>query len=83
MRKIIYIIGLCISFLGIPLFYFMGINTNVSLKYETELGECISQISGIDLCEQQNLFLRLTYTSGIIFLILIGILMYKTLKRKT
>ncbi|WP_299782775.1 hypothetical protein [uncultured Formosa sp.] len=83
MRKIFYIIGLSFSFFGIPLFYFMTINTGVSLKYETEFGECISQVSGVDLCKQQDLFLGLTYSCGIIFLILIGILIYKTIKWKT
>tara|TARA_B100000953_G_scaffold271846_1_gene242925 strand:+ start:92 stop:316 length:225 start_codon:yes stop_codon:yes gene_type:complete len=73
----------CFSFLAIPLFYFMAINTGVSIKYETEFGECISQVSGIDLCKQQDLFLGLTYSSGIIFLILIGILIYRTVKWKT
>ena len=60
----------------------MTINTEVSLKYETDYGECVSQVSGIDLCEQQDLFLGLTYTSGIIFLILIGVLIYQTVKWK-
>ena len=61
----------------------MAINTGVSIKYETEFGECISQVSGIDLFKQQDLFLGLTYSSGIIFLILIGILIYRTVKWKT
>ncbi|MDO5971872.1 hypothetical protein Q4Q35_18880 [Flavivirga aquimarina] len=79
LRKILYIIGLSFSFFGIPLFYFMVINTGVSLKYETEFGECISQVSGVNLCEQQDLFLTLAYSCGIIFLFLIGILIYKTI----
>ncbi len=61
----------------------MTINTGVSLKYETEFGECISQVSGVDLCKQQDLFLGLTYSCGITFLILIGILIYKIIKWKT
>lgn len=36
----------------IPLFYFEIINTQVSLKYETNNpGDCISQITKRDLCQ--------------------------------
>lgn len=80
MKKILYIIGLTISFLAIPFFYFMVINTGVSLKYETEYGECISYNTGIDLCKQQELFLNLTYLSGFVFLGLIGLFVYKGIK---
>lgn len=66
-----------------PIFYFMAMDTAVSLKYETEFGECISQVSGIDLCKQQALFLGLTYSCGVIFIILIGIKIYKVIKWKT
>ncbi|REC65463.1 hypothetical protein DRF59_16055 [Chryseobacterium flavum] len=36
----------------IPIFYFGIINTQVSLKYETSiLGDCVSQITGRNLCK--------------------------------
>ena len=52
MKKVVFFIILCFSIFGIPIFYFAKINTGVSLKYETEPGDCISNISGIDLCKQ-------------------------------
>lgn len=51
MRKKIYYVLLLISILGIPFFLFGIVNTMVSLKYETENpNECISLVSGQDLC---------------------------------
>ena len=52
MKKVVFFIILCFSILGIPFFYFAKLNTGVSLKHETEPGDCISNISGIDLCKQ-------------------------------
>jgi hypothetical protein len=53
--KTFYYILLSISILGIPLFIFGIINTMVSLKYETEnLEDCISLVTGTDLCQTIN-----------------------------
>ncbi len=82
MKKVLYITGLIFSFFGTLLFYFMALNTGVSLKYETGFGECISQVSGINLCKQQNLLLGFTYGSGIVFLVLTAILIYKKSNKK-
>ena len=51
----------------------MAFNTGVSLKYETNNNECISIISGIDLCKQKEMFMKITYGCGIIF---IGMLVF-------
>ena len=61
----------------------MAIDTLVSLKYETEIGECISSISEIDLCLQYDIFLGLTYFFAL--LLLLFILFHKKIikKRKT
>jgi hypothetical protein len=53
----------------------MAFNSKVSLKYETnELNECISQISGINLCKAITIFHILAIICGITFG---GILIYK------
>jgi hypothetical protein len=50
-RKIIFNVLLGLSTLGILVFVFGIINTNVSLKYETDSPkDCISLVSGQDLC---------------------------------
>jgi len=50
MRRIYFAI-LVVSLILIPIIGFGIVNTMVSLKYETEnLGDCISTVSGIDLC---------------------------------
>jgi hypothetical protein len=52
LRKTIYYIALILSGLGIPLNIFGIVNTMVSIKYETDNPEdCISLVTGIDLCE--------------------------------
>ena len=51
-RKIFYNLSLTISIIGILIFSFGIINTSVSLKYETEnINDCISTVSGENLCE--------------------------------
>lgn len=79
MKTIIFTILIIISFFGIPVFYFSALNTGISLKYEAEVGQCISEISGINLCKQQDIFLVLSLISGIIFIVLLSILIRKTL----
>ncbi len=59
----------------------MAINTSVSLKYETEFGDCISQVSGIDLCFHHNLFIGLTYLC-VLLLLLFLIFSKRLIKKK-
>jgi hypothetical protein len=81
LRKTIYIITLILSIIGIPLFVFMAFNSMVSLKYETkELTDCISLVSGIDLCNAIRIFHILTIISG---LTLLGLLMLRKRILKT
>ncbi|WP_170235051.1 DUF4160 domain-containing protein [Bizionia gelidisalsuginis] len=71
MKKFTYIIFLTIFIIGIPISYFISINTLVSLKYETEIGECISNVSGIDLCLQYDIFIGLTYFFALLLLLFV------------
>jgi hypothetical protein len=73
--KSIYYILLILGLIGIPLFEFFAFNSMVSLKYETkELTDCISLVSGIDLCRTIKVFHLLAITSGLTF---IGLLIFK------
>ena len=75
MIKPIYYILLILGLIGIPLFEFMAFNSMVSLKYETkELTDCISLVSGIDLCKTIKVFHFLAIISGLVF---IGLLVFK------
>ena len=75
MRKTIYIITVILLIIGIPLFEFMAFNSMVSLKYETkELTDCISLVSGIDLCKAIRTFHILAILCGLTF---IGLLIYR------
>ncbi len=60
MKKIFYFILLGLSILAI-LFLSYGIfNTGVSLKYETnDMTQCISLVSGKDLCFTRNVIIGL------------------------
>ncbi len=73
MRKVIYYTSVIILILAIPLFTFGIINTMVSLKYETanDLTDCISLVSGQDLCLTIRIFqgLILACISGIVALL--------------
>jgi len=67
--------------IGIPLFEFMAFNSMVSLKYETnELTDCISLVSGIDLCKAIRTFHVLAIICGVTF---IGLLIFKKRILKT
>jgi hypothetical protein len=51
-RKLIYFSLIAISILAILISTYGIINTMVSLKYETEnIQDCISNVSGVNLCE--------------------------------
>jgi len=79
LKKKLNIVGVILSLLGIPVFYYMVLDTGVSLKYETEVNECTSSVTGINLCKQLDLYLGLTYLCGIVFLILVIISIIKKL----
>ena len=49
----------------------MALDTSVSIKYETDYGECISQVTGTDLCLKHDIFMGLTYGCGILFFLLL------------
>jgi hypothetical protein len=81
LRKTIYIIALILLIIGIPFFEFMAFNSMVSLKYETnELTDCISLVSGIDLCKAIRTFNILAIICGVTF---IGLLIFKKRILKT
>ena len=71
MKKSIYILILILLFLAIPLFFLMMLNIGVSLKYETDFGKCISQTSGVNLCQQLNILRGFFFGSIIFFIILL------------
>jgi len=75
LRKNIYNIILVLTFIAIILFAFGILNTMVSLKYETDgLNDCISKITGINLCQTINYMKGLTFFFGVSF---IGLLYYR------
>jgi ABC-type Mn2+/Zn2+ transport system permease subunit len=58
-----------ISFFGIPFFLFGILNTMVSLKYETNNpNDCISTISGDDLCFAIKIFKILIVICAVVFI---------------
>lgn len=81
MKKTIKTLLLILTLLAIPFNYYAAINTLVSIKYETDLGECISKISGIDLCLQYDIFISITYSCAFLTLILFLIRILNTIKR--
>ncbi len=57
MKKTIFYILISILTISIPVLIFGIVNTMVSIKYETENpGDCISTISGANLCAAINRF---------------------------
>jgi uncharacterized membrane protein YhaH (DUF805 family) len=61
--------------ISIPILIFGIINTMVSLKYETENpGDCISTISGTDLCSAIN---RFEIIIAINVILIIGLLIFR------
>ncbi|MEZ4778585.1 MAG: hypothetical protein R2786_04310 [Flavobacteriaceae bacterium] len=72
MRKTIYYFLLIFTLIGIPFSAFGVLNTMVSLKYETNnLTDCISLVSGTDLCLTINVFRGLTILFIIVFILLL------------
>jgi len=77
LKRRIYNIVLLIILSGIPIFAFGIVNTLVSLKYETDLPtDCISVITGRNLCAAINLFRGL-----ILFCIILVVLLLVFKKR--
>ena len=57
LKRTIFHVLLGLSIIGIPIFAFGILNTSVSLKYETNnLTDCISLVSGDDLCHEIKVF---------------------------
>ena len=77
MRKIIYYILICIFIIGIPFLAFGIVNTMVSLKYETaDMGDCISSVSGTDLCLTIKMF------KGLIAICIVGLITLLYFKKR-
>jgi len=75
MKKTVFYILISILAISIPVMIFGIINTMVSIKYETEnLGDCISTVSGIDLCSVIN---RFEIIIGINVILIIGLLIFR------
>jgi hypothetical protein len=82
MSKLFYnIILLCLT-LSVPLFLFSLVNTSVSLQYETnDNGDCISQVTGQDLCFTINIILFMLATCCI-GLILFAVFRKRLIKKQ-
>jgi len=77
MKKIVYYILICIFIIGIPFFAFGIVNTMVSIKYETaDMGDCISSISGVDLC------LTVKVINGLIVICIVGLIILLYFKKR-
>ncbi|WP_047451729.1 hypothetical protein [Alistipes sp. ZOR0009] len=77
MRKAIYYILISIFIIGIPLFAFGIVNTMVSIKYETaDMGDCISSVSGVDLC------LTIKILKGLIAVCAVGLISLIIFRKK-
>ena len=75
MRKIFFYVLISIFALGLLFFAFEILNMSVSLKYETNnSNDCISSISGADLCLTIKVF---KWLSGICLIGLISLLFLK------
>ena len=76
MNRIVFYALLFTSFMAIPLFLYALLNTMVSLQYEIEGSHnCVSQVSGLDLC------FRFTLYAGLVifcFLAFVGLLVFRT-----
>ena len=71
MKKIYFNTLIVFLFLNIPFWAFEYINFGVSLKYETNVSnECISYITGANLCLMQNIAIGLIIISFVILMTL-------------
>ncbi|WP_303918044.1 hypothetical protein [Draconibacterium sediminis] len=72
MKKVLYLIFLILSFLAALVNGFAIVNTMVSIKYETNNpSDCISNVTGIDLCAQLDKSKLLTIVFSLAFIILL------------
>lgn len=77
MPRLLYNIIVFLFIIGIPFFAFCIVNTGVSLKYETnDNGECISNITGQNLCLAINIF-----TSALI-LCFVGLISFAIFRKR-
>jgi hypothetical protein len=75
MNKIVYYTLLIASLIAIPFFLYALLNTMVSLQYEIEgPNNCISGVSGQDLCFMFKLYAELVIFS---FLGFVGLLVFR------
>ena len=82
MKRTLFYTVLFLTLAGVFIFEFMAYNSMVSLKYETkDIKDCISLVSGVNLCKTINLFHFLAVFSGVTFVILI-VMKNKILNRK-
>lgn len=71
-KRILFFVLLGLSLLGIPVFIYGIINTGVSLKYETQNPtDCISTITGQDLCLTIHILKGLIIVCVLIIVLLI------------
>jgi len=71
-RKIVFYILIGLSVIGIPISVFGIINTMVSLKYETKSpSDCISLVTGQDLCMTIQMLKALTVAFVLIIMLLL------------
>jgi len=72
MKKIYFNILIVFLFFNIPFWAFEYINVGVSLKYETTYSfECISHITGDNLCLFQNFTIAMMIISFVTMIILL------------
>lgn len=73
MKKGLYLTFLILSLLAALVNGFAIVNTMVSIKYETNNpSDCISNVTGIDLCAQLDKSKLLTVIFSIVFIMLLS-----------
>ena len=84
MSKIVYLVLLFLSFLLTLINGFAIVNVSVSIKYEIENpSDCISSVTGIDLCSELDKSKLYTLIFGLVFMILLVIRKWIVKKVKT
>ena len=75
MKGIYFKLLIIVLIILIPVFWYGILNTNVSLKYETENpGDCISIITGQNLCRIIN---QLKISAAIDIILIVVLLIYR------
>ena len=70
-KKITFFVTLLVSFVGLWISAYAVVNTEVSLKYETHEDDCLSLITGRDLCLESIIFQSLAVLSIAVIVLLI------------